>query len=505
MWLFGREFVGEVVLCVYNGVKMKIGILAFTVFACLLAGKSQAQQSLTLEDCRRLAIENNKRLKIADEEVKASALKKAEAFTNYLPSVKGTGVYLRNQKKINLLEEDAYLPVGTVENGAFTFRPDQLMTGADGMPVAVNGQYVPKDYALLPKDAMTVDDRNTALLQLGLTQPIYMGGKIRAYNQIAGLSEKLSQSKRSLELQEVVLATDEAYWQVVSLVNRKKLSDKYVETLRKFVNDVELMLETGVATKADVLSVRVKLNEGEMMQTKVENGLSLSRMLLNQLCGLPADTLVMLAEEVGDARLDEVKTEEMEQVYARRPEVASLQVAMDIYKKKEKIALSEYLPKVAFMANWMWMTPSFYDGISTKLAGMWSVGVGVQAPIFQWGASRKNLRHAKTQTNIVRYQLEEAKEKIELQVSQSEFKMREVARKLDLAKKNMERAEENLRFANLGFQEGTIPVLNVLEAQTAWLNANSDWIDARIEAQLCRAYLEKAYGTLGENINQSYE
>ncbi len=481
---------------------MRIAFWGCVAFFCVLAaGRLQAQQVLTIEDCRRLAVENNKRLKIADEEVKASALKKAEAFTNYLPGVEGSGVYLRNQKKINLLEEDAYLPVGTVENGSFTFRPDQLMTGADGTPVAVNGQYVPKDYALLPKDAMTVDDRNTALLQVGLTQPIYLGGKIRAYNQMAGLSEKLARSKRSQELQEVVLATDEAYWQIVSLSNRKKLADKYVETLQKFVHDVELMLETGVATKADVLSVRVKLNEGEMIRTKVENGLSLSRMLLNQLCGLPTDTLVTLVEEVDDACMEEVGEEDLERVYARRPEVASLQLAVDIYKKKEKIALSEYLPKVAFMANWVWTAPSFYDGISTKLSGMWSVGVGVQAPIFHWGASRKSLRHAKSQTNIMRYQLQEAKEKIELQVSQAEFKMKEVERKLSMARKNMERAEENLRFANLGFQEGTIPVLNVLEAQTAWLTANSDWIDARIDARLCKVYLEKAYGTLGENMD----
>ena len=481
---------------------MRIAFWGCVAFFCVLAaGRLQAQQVLTIEDCRRLAVENNKRLKIADEEVKASALKKAEAFTNYLPGVEGSGVYLRNQKKINLLEEDAYLPVGTVENGSFTFRPDQLMTGADGTPVAVNGQYVPKDYALLPKDAMTVDDRNTALLQVGLTQPIYLGGKIRAYNQMAGLSEKLARSKRSQELQEVVLATDEAYWQIVSLSNRKKLADKYVETLQKFVHDVELMLETGVATKADVLSVRVKLNEGEMIRTKVENGLSLSRMFLNQLCGLPTDTLVTLVEEVDDACMEEVGEEDLERVYACRPEVASLQLAVDIYKKKEKIALSEYLPKVAFMANWVWTAPSFYDGISTKLSGMWSVGVGVQAPIFHWGASRKSLRHAKSQTNIMRYQLQEAKEKIELQVSQAEFKMKEVERKLSMARKNMERAEENLRFANLGFQEGTIPVLNVLEAQTAWLTANSDWIDARIDARLCKVYLEKAYGTLGENMD----
>lgn len=460
-----------------SGLSLVIVLLSFM-------SQLDAQEVLSLEDCRRLAIENNKKLKIADEEVKASEAQKAEAFTKYLPSIDAMGVYLRNQKEINLLADDAHLPVGSISSdGNFTFRPDQLMVGSDGKPVMVNGQYVPKDYALLPKEAMTVDERNLGIVQVGLTQPIYMGGKIRAYNQIAGLSERLAKSKRSQELQNVILSTDEAYWQIISLVNRKKLADKYVETLTKFVHDVELMHVTGVATKADVLSVRVKLNEGEMVQTKVDNGLSLSRMLLNQICGLPTDTIVMLKEEVVDTDVDEVPTESLEQVYSRRPEVASLQLATDIYKKKEKIALSEYLPTIALTANYLSSTPSFFDGVSTKFDGMWSVGIGIKAPIFHWGASRKSLRGAKAQTNAMNYKLQEAKEQIELQVNQSEFKMKEVTKKLAMARKNLERAEENLKFANLGFKEGTIPVLNVLEAQTAWLTANSELIDTQIEAR----------------------
>ena len=474
----------------------KSGLSLIIVLLCFIL-QSNAQGVLSLEDCRRLAIENNKKLKIADEDVKASEAQRAEAFTRYLPSIDAVGVYLRNQKEINLLSDDAHLPVGSIgSDGKFTFRPDQLMMGADGNPVMVNGQYVPKDYALLPKEAMTVDERNLGIVQVGLTQPIYMGGKIRAYNQIAGLSEQLAKSKRSQELQNVILSTDEAYWQIVSLVNRKKLADKYVETLTKFVHDVELMHTTGVATKADVLSVRVKLNEGEMVQTKVDNGLSLSRMLLNQICGLPTDTIVMLKEEVADTDVEEVPTESLERVYSRRPEVASLQLATDIYKKKEKIALSEYLPTIALTANYLSSTPSFFDGVSTKFEGMWSVGVGIKAPIFHWGASRKSLRNAKAQTNAMNYKLQEAKEQIELQVSQSEFKMKEVTKKLAMARKNLERAEENLKFANLGLEEGTIPGLNVLEAQTAWLTAKSALLDTQIEARLCKVYLEKAYGTL---------
>ena len=197
-----------------------------------------------------------------------------------------------------------------------------------------------------------------------------------------------------------------------------------------------------------------------------------------------------------ETEVEMVPEESLEQVYSRRPEVASLQFASDIYKKKEKIVLSEYLPTVALTANYLSSTPSFYDGVRSKFEGMWSVGVGIKAPLFHWGASRKSLRNAKAQTNVMNYKLEEAKEQIELQVNQAEFKMKEVAKKLKMAEKNLERAEENLKFANLGFKEGTIPVLNVLEAQTAWLTANSELIDTRIEARLCKVYLEKAYGIL---------
>lgn len=229
------------------------------------------QKVMSLEECRLLALENNKKLKMADEQINAAKAKKEEAFTKYLPALDAMGTYMRNQKEINLLSEDAHLPVGTIgQDGKWTLGKDQIMIGADGKPVMNNGQYVPKDYALLPKEAMTVDDRNMALLQVGLTQPIYMGGKIRAYNQLAGLSEKLAESGREQELQNIIQETDEAYWQIVSLVNRQKLAVKFVETLQKFEHDIEVMYRTGVSTKADMLSVKVKLNRQRWLCCRVE-------------------------------------------------------------------------------------------------------------------------------------------------------------------------------------------------------------------------------------------
>ena len=296
---------------------------------------------------------------------------------------------------------------------------------------------------------------------------------------------------------QVIEETDGAYWQIVSLVNREKLAGQYVETLKRFARDVEALYENGMSTKADLLSVRVRLNQAEMALLRVQDGLGLARMALNRLCGLPLDTVFALQEEdLKQTVLPERM--ELEEVYANRPEIHSLSLAADIYRRKERIARSEYLPSVALTANYMAMTPSFFDGISNKLDGMWSVGIGVKAPIFHWGASRKSVRSARAETELMELKLEEAKEMVELQVSQAHFKVEEAMHKMKVAESNLSRADENLRYANLGFEEGTMPVLNVLEAQTAWLEAHTEGIDARIELKLCEVYLKKAYGVLSK-------
>ena len=103
---------------------------------------------------------------------------------------------------------------------------------------------------------------------LTLTQPLYMGGKIRAYNKITKYAEELARQQHNTGMQEVILSTDQAYWQVVSLAHKKKLAEGYLKLLQKLDSDVDKMIAEGVATKADGLSIKVKVNEAEMTLTK---------------------------------------------------------------------------------------------------------------------------------------------------------------------------------------------------------------------------------------------
>ncbi|MDR3060914.1 MAG: TolC family protein, partial [Dysgonamonadaceae bacterium] len=177
----------------------------------------------------------------------------------------------------------------------------------------------------------------------------------------------------------------------------------------------------------------------------------------------------------------------------------SLILVTKIYEKKERIVRSEMLPKIALSGNYIITNPNMFNGFRNEFAGMWNVGVIVNVPIFHWGERFHKLNAAKSETRIKKLEFEETKEKIELQVNQSAFKMSEAQRKLIAATKNIESAEENLRYATLGFEEGVIPVSNVMEAHTAWLQAKSELIDSQIEYKLSIVYLNKAIGNTSYN------
>jgi hypothetical protein len=139
---------------------------------------------------------------------------------------------------------------------------------------------------------------------------------------------------------------------------------------------------------------------------------------------------------------------------------------------------------------------SLVNGFENKFRGMWAAGVVVKIPVFHWGEGIYKVKAAKAEANIARYKLEDIKEKVELQVTQNSYKVNESTKKLALAEKNMEKAEENLRYANLGFKEGVIPTSNVLEAQTAWFSAQAGKIDAQIDVKMSELYLNKSMGIL---------
>jgi outer membrane protein TolC len=214
---------------------------------------------------------------------------------------------------------------------------------------------------------------------------------------------------------------------------------------------------------------------------------------------LSLDEPIVLAEEdvddlAVDAALPLINTEE---AVNNRPEVRMLQNTVDLTRQATNVLKAGNLPQVALIGGYTISNPNLFNGFERKFGGMWNVGVLVRVPIWNWGDVAYKVRASKGATAIAGLEMNEVREKISLQISQSKFRVTEAGKKLDMARTNIKRAEENLRTANLGFSEGVIQPVTVMEAQTAWLQAMSQKIDAEIDVKLSLVSLQKAIGQLG--------
>lgn len=454
---------------------------------------------VSLDSCRSMALANNKKMRMAREKVKGAGYMKKEASAAYLPSFDLTGGYVYNSKKLSIFDSDQLLPVKTFDLSSQSYQFNVVKNPVTGEPIkGPDGQYIPEQVALIPKEAMEYDVHNVFFGAVTLTQPIYMGGKIMAMNKLTHYAEEAAKALRDNQAEDVIYSVDAAYWQVVSVKAKQKLAVNYVALLDTLRHDVQCLYDQGMATKADLLSVEVKLNSAHVDLTKVDNGLVLSRMLLAQLCGLPVDTPVDPSDE--NPELEDytmvATSYNMDDVYDRRDDLRALGYAVKAAGAQSDVAKSSMLPNVALIGSYEMMNPNMYNGFKKRFSGAFSVGAAVTIPLWHWGGNLNKYKAAKSEAIVKQLGLEDAREMVDLQVKQSAFKAREAVKTHEMTLSNLAKADENLRQATLAFREGMMTPENVMEAQTAWLKANSENIDAMIDVRLCDVYLSKVLGTL---------
>lgn len=483
-----------------------------------LGGSATAQRVLSLDSCRAMALRGNKQLASARlSRDMANDVKKA-ARTKYLPKVDALGGYSYMSKEVSILNDEQKSSLNNMGTNAVSALSGsaigtQLATILSGLglnpttvlpALAASMNQVGQDVT----DAFRTDTRSMWAGTVQVRQPLYMGGAIRAANRMAGIGQTIADTRLDLQTQEILYDIDKAYWLVVSLRQKQRLAESYRDLVARLDEDVHKMIGEGVATRADGLKVDVKVNEAEMQITQVENGLSLSRMLLCQLCGMPLDSEFTLEDETPDGELamdcsalplglskdGQLAMESPEA--ALRPELKLLESAVEIGKQSEKLAMAPYLPHVGLVGGYTFSNPNVFNGFEQKVAGFWNVGVMVHVPVWNWMEGKFKVRAARAATSIARLTLDETREKIDLQVAQSRFKVIEADKRLVRARKNIESADENLRCANAGFHEGVMDATTVMQAQTAWQQAQTQRIEAEIDLRMAEVTLRKALGTL---------
>ena len=432
------------------------------------AGQARAQRGLTLDSCRSLAKEHSRTLQQKDEEIKAAHAKKQQVMTNFFPQVAARGVYLHMQKELHLIDWDK--PLGHLN----FLIPERL------------------------RHLGTVDLRNLWVGNVTAIQPLFLGGKIISGYKMASLAERLQGELRQTAETEVETKLDETYWQVVSLRSKERLLNQLVRLLEQTVKDVDASIDAGVATKADGLSVRTKLSEAEVKRSQVVNGLELSRMLLADLCGLSEDEPFTLAEE---GHLQELllstqtapiaRDEDTEAAIERRSEIRSLRLVDSIYSKRVNMESASLFPKLYGVASYSTSNPNSFQGQKKEFGGQYYLGLMLEVPISDLFSGTFKRRQAKAEHRVKQLELAEARSKINLQIKQALRTADDARRAYTTALSAVKMAEENMRYAKAGYDEGVIPLLNYTMAQTAWMSAQDSLIDAQIRVLLTESKLKK--------------
>ena len=277
-------------------------------------------QTLSLDSCRAMALRNNKQLGIARAKQQAAMNVRKSARTKYLPHIDVAGGWMLSSREVSLLNNDQKNTLSTLGTNAIgsvdvshvsnlltsmvqkgVLSPaeaqqyGQLLSGTT-QQLAAYGDALGEKL----QDAFRTDTRSIIVGSIVVNQPIFMGGAITAANRMADISEKMANVSIDASEQNVLYDIDQAYWLVVSLKQKQRLAESYLKLVKKLDEDVNKMIKEGVATRADGLKVDVKVNEAEMTKTQVDNGLSLARMLLCQLCGIEISDRVTLVDESKD-------------------------------------------------------------------------------------------------------------------------------------------------------------------------------------------------------------
>ncbi len=419
---------------------------ALLIKVTLFSYKISAQQVLTLEQCRQLALATNNNLKRSQANIDGAKTQKAQAEVAGKPKLDGSvmGFYF-----------------GKPLNGIFP------------------------EYGISPG--------------VGITQPIYAGGKIKLGKEAASKEIEIREVEKIQTVAEVLLKTEKAYWQVVSVNEKIKLAEQFKKQLDTLFTDLNNQFTAGLTYKNDVLRVKVQQNDNELSLIRARDALVLSKLNLAQLIGRSDNIDFIIADSaIGSFNLVQMD-DALQHIITNRPEIVLLQKFLEAEKIQEKILKADLKPTIGVSANGI--SAFGKKGVnptkrSTNAMVSYYGLLNVSIPIFEWGAKKQKIKQQQYRISAQQFQLKEIKELISLEVQQAYLQVNESAKRIELSGASMEQAKENLRLSKDRFKAGTIIGKDVLEAQTIWQQAYSNIIDAKVEYKISEANLRKALGKM---------
>ena len=429
---------------------MKKIIITLVFYAATLSQLSaQPSQSLSLKDCRRLALENNEQVMTANNAIEKAKLDRQIAFAQYLPKVDGSFTMIQ-------LQDQDLLDIGDVLG-------------------------------------LQLQTRGTYLAGINVTLPLYAGGQLTAANRLAAIGQKVSEEQRRKTEMQLIADVDNAYYQLIAVRAKVQMLEAYAQQMQGLYDQVKLAAGVQMATENDLLRITTKQNEVSYQLQKARNGEQLCGLALANIIGtdfeqpiIPTDTVLYAAT------LSQPLSEDL----TDRPDLLLLQQqvkASEVLVKKER---SNYLPTLALIGSY-----SYHDNL--KLKGELNLPSGrsldynhtirggspyamlaLKLPIFHWGAELKKVKKAKLSLSDSQLQLQQLERSMRVEVRRAVQNVTDAQRMVETATIGRQQADENLRVMRQKYDNQLCTMTDLLDAQSQWQQARSNLIEAQAQLKI---------------------
>lgn len=452
-----------------------------------------AQQTLTLEQCRKLALEHNKLLKVAQKELTAAESDHKSAIANYTPNIYAEAQTMLLNKSMSTHLDKAYLPNFKPDPTTGQLNPDVMINPATKQPViGADGNPVFNNYAYFPEKDLELKLSGASMASVILEQPIYMGGKIMAGINITDIAIEISKEKIRLNEAQLLVLVDQAYYQYLSVKEKLKLAQEYNQMLISVKKRVEDSYNVQMVNRNDLLKAQVALNTSKLKLQEAKHGLELSKMNLCRIINMDIKSDISIEDSIAEISFAQ---EYFDHSLELRPEYQMLQKKVSIFDEKVDLARADFLPQLGFRAS-----VGYYTGVEfndKSLSGTtYSAIVNLKIPLFHWFERFNKVDKAKLERDIEEYKLQDKSDLMKLEIAKYEFSLRDAITKYQLTKETLEQANENMRISENNYQLGKETITEMLKTKAEWQEIHSQLIDAKINVKLSRTNYLKSLGKL---------
>ncbi len=431
-------------------------------------GFALAGQKLTLEESKKLALQNNVAVKNSVLETEAARQARKAAFTRYFPSVSAMGAVLDAKDPLaQITTEGGDLPV------------------YDGNPANLPSA---TQFAYFPSTTMGLLGSLT-MGTVSAVQPVFAGGRILNGNRLAALGVEASEDKARLSTNEVLRTTEEQYWHIASLYEKMRTVERYEELLRRLLGQVEDAYNAGLAMKNDVLKVRLKQSEVLLNKSRLQNGRVLATMAFCQHIGIAYDPGIELEDALVVGGPPQSYRVDHAEVLKSRPEYRLLNASIRAEKLKTSLKRGEYLPQVGVGVAGLYMKMDQGKGVTNGL-----IFATVSVPLSGWWEGSHAVSQLKAREAMAENSLKDNADLLILQMEKAWQDLSDADKELELCRESEAQAEENLRVNQDSYENGLSNVSDLLEAQALRQQAHDRLTDAMAQYRIKTVYYLQVTG-----------